>query len=271
MSHTSPCAQIASTNHRHHLAHSLCPCLPCTPPLPHPDGYFSLARASCACKPLTSKCIHAPSSVALDSLAPLDSLSPCLFRSHPGRTQNTSLFLLSETRLAPPNAAPLSLFLSPFFFFFFLHFCARVFPTPPTLARSSSLQLSARFLSPLPLFLISPPTPPPLPPPAFTNFRLPFSFHLVRCHSLYPPVNISPPFILHPLLALLTLSSLLPHGVGSLWLLLSGLWISVLPPEIYSVCAHAVQPSLLVAVRKFVYGPVFCEARLMPLLLCVFV
>lgn len=149
MSHTSPCAQIASTNHRHHLAHSLCPCLPCPP---HPDGYFSLARASCACKPLTSKCIHAPSSVALDSLAPLDSLSPCLFRSHPGRTQNTSLFLLSETRLAPPNAAPLSLFLSPFFFFYFfftlLRSClshsshTRSFLIPPTL-RSLSLSSPA--------------------------------------------------------------------------------------------------------------------------------
>ena len=149
MSHTSPCAQIASTNHRHHLSHSLCPSLPPPPTTPcsfrrlSPDILAPLRPSAHA--RLTSKCIHAPFSVALDSLAPLDSLSPCLFRSHPGPcTEHISLSppkaLSSDSLSSSKCGSACALFLS----FFFYTLC---FPTPPTLVRSSYLQLSVRLLS----------------------------------------------------------------------------------------------------------------------------
>lgn len=206
MSHTSPCAQIASTNHCHHLSHSLCLSLSVSlpPSFRHLLSDFFQPRSGLA--RLTSKCIHTPFPVALDSLASFDSLSPCLFSSHPGRLQNTSLFQLSpalHTHLVPSKCCSA---------FAVFTLCAHVLPTPPTLVHSSYLQLSVSLSVRFFFFIcISPPTPP-LPSLAFTNFHLssPLFYPVSLSRS---SMNISPPFILHPLLCLL-----IPSSASRLWI-----------------------------------------------------
>ena len=136
-----------------------------------------------------------------------------------GRAQNTSLFLLPkpcpQTHLVAPNAAPLALFFSPFFF----TLCA--FPLLPHLFAPHTSNSPFAF-SPLPLlFRISPPTRAPLPPPAFTNFRLPllFSSRPVSL-SLSPHEYYSS---LHPS-SLAPLSSSSPFSAASRrWIPLTGL------------------------------------------------
>lgn len=122
----------------------------------------------------------------------------------------------------------------------FFTLAAHDFPTPPTLAHSSRFHLSVLCFSPLPLFRITPPTPPPLYPPAPHQFPPLHLFSSGLVSLSLSPVNISLSFILHssgPSSHPHPPPPLLPQGTGSLWLFLAGLWISVLPPEIYSVCS----------------------------------
>lgn len=170
--------------------------------------------------PSLSLWIHCP---------PFDSLSPCLFSSHLGRSQNTSLFQLSSvlhTHLVPPHAAVFTL-------------CARVLPTPPTLAHFSYLQLSIS-LSLLSLFFficISPPTPP-LPSLVFTDFHL-SSPLFILCHSRYPPMNT---VFLLPSASIPGSLSSSPSSASRLWISLTCLVRSVdfLPLEI-CMCVYAVR------------------------------
>lgn len=104
MSHTSLRAQIASTNHCHHLSCALCLCV--AVPL-SPDTSLCLGGPAAG----ASKCIHAPSSVALDWPPPPDSLSPCLFSSRPDCTPPSAQpEFCPSASLSTLNAALLSSF-----------------------------------------------------------------------------------------------------------------------------------------------------------------
>lgn len=79
----------------------------------------------------------------------------------------------------------------------FFTLAAHDFPTPPTLAHSSRFHLSVLCFSPLPLFRITPPTPPPLYPPAPHQFPPLHLFSSGLVSLSLSPVNISLSFILH--------------------------------------------------------------------------
>lgn len=163
-----------------------------------------------------------PLSVTLDTLLPLDSLSPCLFLSCPGCIQNTFLFFDQSPVLRLTQCLQMQLRFYSFLFIFTLS--VHAFPTPPTLASTSLLSCFLATLLPLPLYVL----------------RLSFLFHLVQRHSLHPQWIFLLPLSVILLLTHLIFSALLPWGIGSLWLVLSGVWISVLSLAMQR-CVHAVR------------------------------
>ena len=122
-----------------------------------------------------------------------------------------------------------------FFLFFFYTQCSCLSHSSHTRSFLVPPPLRSLFFSTAVIFHLSAHTGSPssaclhqfLPPFLFSS--RPVSLSLSPLWMLLLPSS----FIL--LLPLLILPSLLPQGVGSLWLVLSGLWISVLPLEIYSV------------------------------------
>lgn len=137
----------------------------------------------------------------------------------------------------------------------FFTLAAHDFPTPPTLAHSSRFHLSVLCFSPLPLFRITPPTPPPLYPPAPHQFPPLHLFSSGLVSLSLSPVNISLSFILHssgpsshphPPLHLCCLKVLDPFDFS--WQVFG--FLSYL--QRYTVCVHAAQAGC-----KLGHEPVF--------------
>lgn len=203
MSHTSPCAQIASTNRSHHLSRSLCPSLPLSAIsqpaiLASPGPFPPHARR-------TSKCIHAP--LVLSLRMPRLLLTVYLLVSFPliPGAFRTHLFLLPG-HLVPRHAAPLLLFSTLSFYTLCCclshssHTCS--LRIPPPLRRLSLLsRYCASLLSHRPP--LAPAAAPPPPSPIISS-------------GVTPSIPHEYPSSLHPLLPLVILSSLLPQGVRSL-------------------------------------------------------
>lgn len=217
MSHASPRAQIPSTNHRHHLR-------PLTlSPFLSVSRLLFRSRTPVATLRHLSPGILAPARASQDEhlnayILPALSLRihcllltlylPVSFALIRWRMPNTSLFLrpdrAASLRLARRLAVPLRFF---FFFFFFLPFYTFWLTLCPLLPHSSCLQLSP--LCSLSSHTSSPPFSSP-PIPFFFTLLLPTPpLPLLLSHPLSlagSPMNISPPVILHPRLALLVLS-----------------------------------------------------------------
>ena len=192
-------------------------------------------------------------SVAPNPLASLDSLSPCLFRSHLGpRTEHISLSPPEpSTHLVPPKVAPAfpSFFRSFFFFFFFLHSVFVSFPLLPHLFIPRTSTSPFTFFSTAVIFHLS----------AHTGLHFlclpsPISASLSLFISSGVTLSIPREYFssLHPSSSCSLFSSSLPCCLKALdpfdlscqvFGFLSYLWR-------YIVCVHAVQSSLLMAECK---------------------